>query len=150
MLPTFVVKGFAVAFWSRGPNTVREMNTPAGLLYTPSDEWVRREGDGTFTIGITDHAQNELGEVTFVELPEEGAEISSGAPFGVVESLKTVNELRSPIAGSAAEVNMAVVDVPSRINESPYESGWLLKIRPESEPDLSGLLDASAYAARHA
>ena len=133
---------------ARASNTVREMNTPSGLLYTPSDEWVRRESDGTFTIGITDHAQNELGEVTFVELPEEGAAISSGAPFGVVESLKTVNELRSPVAGEVAAVNLAVIDAPSLVNESPYESGWLLKVRA-GEPDLSGLLDAETYARKY-
>jgi glycine cleavage system H protein len=126
------------------------MNTPEGLFYSESDEWIRRENDGTLTIGITDYAQSELGEIVYCELPEVGATVSAGNAFGVVESVKAVGDLHSPVSGEVVEANSAVVDSPSLVNESPYEQGWLLKLKPESELDTSSLLDATAYAALHA
>jgi glycine cleavage system H protein len=126
------------------------MNTPENLFYTESDEWIRRESDGTLTIGITDYAQSELGEIVYCELPEAGAKISADDSFGVVESVKAVGDLHSPISGEVVESNAAAVDSPSLVNESPYEEGWLLKVKPAGELDTSSLLDAAAYQALHA
>lgn len=125
------------------------MNTPQELYYTPSDEWLRLESDGTLTIGITDYAQSELGEIVYAELPEVGQTVSADASFGVVESVKAVGELHCPVSGEVLEANTQAAENPGIVNESPYENGWLLKIKPESAPDLSGLMDAAAYAAFH-
>src|SRR5688500_7260589 len=100
------------------------MNVPSDLKYARSDEWTRDDGEAV-TIGITDYAQNELGEIVFVELPEVGSSIAPGAPFGVVESVKAVAELVSPIGGEVLEINSPLPDNPATINESPYENGWL-------------------------
>ena len=126
------------------------MNTPDGLFYTTSDEWIRRESDGTLTIGITDYAQSELGEIVYCELPEVGAAVAAGDAFGVVESVKAVGDLHSPVGGEVVESNAAAVESPSLVNESPYELGWLLKLKPAGELDTSSLLDATAYVALHA
>jgi glycine cleavage system H protein len=125
------------------------MNTPANLFYTTSDEWLRQESDGTITIGITDYAQHELGEIVYVELPEIGARINEGSPFGVVESVKAVGELHSPVAGSIVATNEGTADNPSLVNESPYEEGWLVRIKPEVEPHWDSLMSAEAYALLH-
>jgi glycine cleavage system H protein len=122
------------------------MNTPQNLRYTKSDEWVRVDADGTVTIGISDYAQHELGELVYVELPEVGTALKAGDNLGVVESVKAVGELYSPVEGEVVEVNSPVSDDPTIINNSPYEDGWLAKIRV-ANPDLSELLDADAYAA---
>ena len=121
------------------------MNTPQNLFYTQSDEWLRPEADGTVTIGISDYAQGELGEIVYVELPEIGQTINDSAPFGVVESVKAVGELHSAIAGEVVAINTQTTESPSTVNESPYENGWLIQIRPDSEPDWSALMDAEAY-----
>jgi glycine cleavage system H protein len=122
------------------------MNVPSELKYARSDEWVRDDGD-VIVIGITDYAQHELGEIVFVELPEAGSSIAPGAPFGVVESVKAVAELVSPVGGEVVEVNSPLPDTPSIINESPYENGWMIKIKAADKAPLSELLSAGDYAA---
>ena len=111
------------------------MNIPEDLQYTDSHEWVRIEGD-TATIGITDHAQDELGDVVFVELPDEGATFDAGESFGTVESVKAVSDLYTPVGGEVVEVNSALEDAPENINEDPYGEGWIVKLRTTDEADL--------------
>jgi glycine cleavage system H protein len=111
------------------------LNIPEDLQYTKSHEWVRIEGD-TVTIGITDHAQDELGDVVFVELPEEGATFDAGESFGTVESVKAVSDLYAPVGGEVVEVNSTLEDAPENINEDPYGEGWIVKLRITDEPDL--------------
>ena len=111
------------------------MSVPGDLQYTKSHEWVRTEGD-TATIGITDHAQDELGDVVFVELPDEGATFDAGEAFGTVESVKAVSDLYAPVGGEVVEVNSALNDTPEKINEDPYGEGWLVKLRTSAEADL--------------
>ena len=111
------------------------MNIPDDLQYTKSHEWVRME-DGTATIGITDHAQDELGDVVFVELPDEGATFDAGESFGTVESVKAVSDIYAPVGGDVVEVNSALEDAPENINEDPYGEGWIVKLRTTDEADL--------------
>jgi glycine cleavage system H protein len=111
------------------------LNIPENLQYTKSHEWVRIEGD-TATIGITDHAQDELGDVVFVELPEEGATFDAGESFGTVESVKAVSDLYTPVGGEVVEVNSALEDAPENINEDPYGEGWIVKLRTTDGADL--------------
>jgi glycine cleavage system H protein len=118
------------------------LSVPEELQYTRSHEWVRTEGD-TATIGITDHAQDELGDVVFVELPEVGAIFDAGDSFGTVESVKAVSDLYIPVGGEVTEVNEALNDQPEKINEDPYGEGWMVKLRVSDEG--SGLLSASDY-----
>ena len=120
------------------------MNYPEDLKYSRTDEWVRLEGD-TATIGISDYAQHELGDIVYVELPETGTTVSSGVAFGVVESVKAVSELLSPVAGTVIESNQPVTNDPSIVNASPYTDGWLIKVRVEGDPS-GDLMDAAAYA----
>lgn len=122
------------------------MNIPSELKYTRSDEWVRLEGD-TVTIGITDYAQHELGELVFIELPEVGQKLTPGVSFGVVESVKAVAELNAPIAGEVTEINEALESEPAQINESAFENGWLVKARIENADVLGELMSADEYAA---
>jgi glycine cleavage system H protein len=117
------------------------VNVPEELQYTRSHEWVRREGE-TATVGITDHAQDELGDVVFVELPEIGATFDAGDAFGAVESVKAVSDLYAPVGGEVLEVNGALEDAPEKINEDPYGDGWILKLRASGEGDL---LSAQEY-----
>jgi glycine cleavage system H protein len=117
------------------------LSVPEELQYTKSHEWVRTEGD-TATIGITDHAQDELGDIVFVELPEEGATFEAGDSFGSVESVKAVSDLYTPVGGEVVEVNEALSDSPEKINEDPYGEGWIVKIQVSGEGDL---LSASDY-----
>jgi glycine cleavage system H protein len=111
------------------------VSVPEELQYTRSHEWVRREGE-TATVGITDHAQDELGDVVFVELPEVGAAFDAGDSFGAVESVKAVSDLYAPVGGEVVEVNSALEDAPEKINEDPYGDGWILKLRASGEGDL--------------
>ena len=111
------------------------MNIPEDLQYTKSHEWVRIEGD-TATIGITDHAQDELGDVVFVELPEEGDTFDAGESFGTVESVKAVSDLYTPVGGEVVEVNSTLEDAPEKINDDPYGEGWIVKLRTTDEADL--------------
>ena len=117
------------------------MSVPEELQYTRSHEWVRTEGD-TATIGITDHAQDELGDVVFVELPEVGATFDAGDSFGTVESVKAVSDLYTPVGGEVVEVNETLNDQPEKINEDPYGEGWIVKLSASGEGDL---LSASDY-----
>ena len=111
------------------------MSIPDDLQYTKSHEWVRMEED-TATIGITDHAQDELGDVVFVELPEVGATIGAGDSFGTVESVKAVSDLYTPVGGEIVEVNSSLEDAPEKINDDPYGEGWIVKLRTSEEADL--------------
>ena len=117
------------------------MSVPEELQYTKSHEWVRTEGDNA-TIGITDHAQDELGDVVFVELPEVGTTFDAGDSFGTVESVKAVSDLYTPVGGEVVEVNETLNDQPEKINEDPYGEGWIVKLSASGEGDL---LSASDY-----
>jgi glycine cleavage system H protein len=118
---------------------------PEDLFYTKEHEWIRVDGE-TAAIGITDHAQEALGDITFVELPEEGASFGAGDTFGVVESVKAASDIYLPTTGTVAEVNSELEDAPETLNSDPYGEGWLIKVRLEGELDRSSLLDAKAYA----
>lgn len=119
-------------------------NIPDNLLYSTTHEWLRVE-DGIGTIGITDHAQNELTEIVFVELPEVGRQLAANDACAVVESVKSASDIHAPAAGEVTEVNAALVDAPELANDNPYDVGWFFKIKLAGEPD--GLLVASQYAA---
>jgi glycine cleavage system H protein len=116
------------------------LSVPGDLQYTRTHEWVRREGD-TATVGITDHAQDELGDVVFVELPEEGATFGAGDAFGTIESVKAVSDLYAPVGGEVVEVNSALDDVPEKVNEDPYGDGWIVRLRVSGEGDLLSAAD---------
>ena len=122
------------------------MNTPSHLKYTKSHEWLRAEGDGSVTIGITDHAQELLGDLVFVELPEVGQEMAAGQEIAVVESVKAASDVYAPIAGTVTAVNADLADTPEAINQDAY-SAWLFKMKPANAADIDALLDAGAYAA---
>jgi len=118
---------------------------PEELKYTKTHEWVRREGDNTVTVGITDHAQNLLGDMVYVETPEVGTNLGESDDCAVVESVKAASDVYCPIAGEVIEVNEALADAPEMINKDPYGDGWLFKLRPEDVEHLEELLDAEAY-----
>ncbi len=120
---------------------------PANLRYAESHEWVLDNGDGSVTIGITDHAQEELGDVVFVELPEVGQTLADGDEFGVIESVKAASDLYAPVAGEVIAVNEALEDAPETVNEAPYADGWIMKVRLDDAAALESLLDADAYQA---
>ncbi|MBF0752958.1 glycine cleavage system protein GcvH [Jeotgalicoccus nanhaiensis] len=122
------------------------MSLPQDLKYSEDHEWIIVEGN-TVTIGITDFAQSELGDIVFVELPEEGDDISTGDSFGSVESVKTVSELYAPVSGSIVAVNEELEDSPELVNENPYEGAWMLKVELSDESELDNLLDAAGYQA---
>jgi glycine cleavage system H protein len=119
---------------------------PEDLKYAPSHEWVRVEADGSVVMGITDHAQELLGDIVFIELPSEGAEISAKAEMSVVESVKAASDIYAPVSGTIVEVNQALLDAPETVNTSPYGDGWFCRIKPSNAADLDALLDADAYA----
>lgn len=125
------------------------MNTPAELFYTESDEWVRLEDDGTVTVGITDYAQDSLGEIVYLELPQVGDSIAADGSFGVAESVKAVGDLHCPFAGEVLAINEEALSNFGLLNESPYGDGWLIKIKPTDTPDTSALLSAESYSALH-
>ena len=120
---------------------------PNNLLYTDSHEWVLDNGDGTVTVGITDHAQEALGDVVFVDLPEVGTSLAKGDEFGVIESVKAASDLYAPVDGEIVEVNESLEDAPETVNEAPYEDGWIMKVRLDDQSALDDLLDADAYQA---
>ncbi|MCS4486856.1 glycine cleavage system protein GcvH [Staphylococcus americanisciuri] len=122
------------------------MAVPSNLKYSKEHEWVKVEGN-TAIIGITDFAQNELGDIVFVELPEVDDEVSEGDTFGSVESVKTVSELYSPVSGKIVEVNENLEDEPEAVNESPYENAWMVKVELTDESELDALMDAASYEA---
>lgn len=118
---------------------------PADLKYVASHEWLRQEADGTLTIGITDHAQDLLGDIVYVELPEVGATVEADDEIAVVESVKAASDVYAPIAGEIIEINSALIDAPETINSDPYGDGWFFKIRPDNADDYDGLMDADDY-----
>lgn len=122
-------------------------NIPAELKYVSSHEWLRLEADGSVTVGITEHAQELLGDIVFVELPEVGANLAAEEQAGVVESVKAASDVYAPIAGEIVAVNEALVDAPETANSEPYGAGWFFKIKPANAADLDGLLTAEQYAA---
>ncbi len=119
---------------------------PADLKYTKSHEWVRDNGDGTVTVGITDHAQSLLGDVVYVELPEVENGYTAEESCGVIESVKAASDMYCPVAGEVTEVNEALDSEPELINSAPFGEGWIFTIKPGSMDDLNDLLDADAYA----
>ena len=120
-------------------------DVPSNFKFLESHEWARAEEDGTVTVGISDHAQELLGDIVFVELPEVGKEISQSADVAIVESVKAASDVYSPISGEVTEVNEALNDNPEIINASPYEDGWFFKIKPQDISEMEKLLDAGAY-----
>lgn len=121
-------------------------NIPAELKYLQSHEWVRIEDDGCVTVGITDHAQDALGDVVFVELPEMGALLSAGDEAGVIESVKAASDIYAPLSGEVIAVNGTLEDAPETVNSDPYNDGWLFRVRLSDEGELDELLDADGYA----
>ena len=120
------------------------MNFPEELLYAPSHEWVRLEGD-IATVGVSDYAQSELGDIIFLELPEVGKKVTAGQPFGSVEAVKTVSDLYSPFSGEVIEVNGVLADKAETINSDPYGNGWIVKIKVSDMSAKSSLLSADKY-----
>ena len=122
------------------------MSIPANLKYAPSHEWARLEADGTVTVGITQHAQELLGDMVFVESPELGRRLAAREECGVVESVKAASDIYAPIAGEVIAVNGEVADAPEKINADPY-ANWIFKLKPANAADLNALLDAAGYQA---
>ncbi len=120
------------------------MNVPEDLRYTSDHEWARLE-DGKIRVGITDYAQDALGDVVFVQLPDPGASVASGDAFGEVESTKSVSDVYAPVAGTVLEINAELADAPQRLNEDPYGEGWLCVLAPADPAAFEKLLDAEAY-----
>ena len=120
------------------------MKTPDNLKYTESHEWVRREDDGTVTVGITDHAQEELGDLVFIELPAPGRKLAAGEACAVVESVKAASDIYAPVAGEVVSANQAVSDGPESVNADAY-ANWLFRMKPDSAADIDKLLDAAGY-----
>ena len=121
-----------------------DVEIPGDLRFTLDDEWARHD-DGRVVIGITDYAQQQLGDIVFVELPEADTAVTQGKPFGVIESVKAVSDLNAPISGDIVEVNQALIDKPETVNEDCYGDGWLCMISPAAAAEFEGLLDAAAY-----
>jgi glycine cleavage system H protein len=120
---------------------------PGDLLYTREHEWLRREEDGTVSIGVTDHAQSSLGDLVYVELPEVGQEVDEGGDMAVVESVKAASDVYSPIAGAVTEVNEELADNPELINSDPYGDGWIVRVQPDGDIDESALMTPDDYQA---
>lgn len=117
------------------------------LHYTEDHEWIRVEADGTATVGITDHAQDALGDIVFIEMPEVDRHFAKGDPACVVESVKAAADVKMPMAGTIVAVNDALPDDPARVNTDPMNKGWFLRIRPDDPADIDAMLDDDAYAA---
>ncbi|MFQ5486854.1 MAG: glycine cleavage system protein GcvH [Gammaproteobacteria bacterium] len=120
---------------------------PAGLKYTKSHEWVEELSDGTVRVGITDHAQELLGDMVYVELPEVGAEVHAGQECAVVESVKAASDVYSPVSGEVVAVNEQLADAPERVNQDPYGDGWIMQVRLDNDQELGELMSADDYAA---
>lgn len=116
-------------------------------MYTQEHEWLRIEGDGLVTVGITDYAQDHLGDLVFVQLPEAGKELAKGEEAAVIESVKAAGEINMPVAGVVAEVNGALADEPGKVNEDPMGAGWFFKFKVSQASDLNGLMDEAGYKA---
>jgi glycine cleavage system H protein len=122
-------------------------NVPADLRYLKSHEWARLEADGTVTVGISDHAQQALGDLVFAEVPEAGRRVKAGEACAVVESVKAASDVYSPVSGEVVAANAALGGQPELINQDPYGAGWLMRVRPDDKASFSVLLDAKAYEA---
>ena len=122
------------------------MNFPTNVKYTSEHEWIRVEGDIAY-VGITDYAQEQLGDIVFVDIPSEGETLAAGDTFGTIEVVKTISDLFIPVAGEVLEQNEALADQPELVNKDPYGEGWLIKIKPAADADFDALLDAEAYKA---
>ena len=122
------------------------MNIPADLRYAKTHEWVRREGDGSITVGITDHAQELLGDLVFIELPEVGKTLAAGDQIAVVESVKAASDIYAPVGGTVSAVNQDAADAPESVNEDAYDA-WLFRMQPASPAEIDILLDAAGYQA---
>ena len=120
------------------------MTTPDNLKYTESHEWVKQEGDGTVTIGVTFHAQEMLGDVVFIENPAVGRKVKQGEECGVIESVKAAADLYAPLSGEVVAANGELADAPEKVNQDPY-AAWIFRIKPDNPAELAGLLDAAAY-----
>ncbi|MCG6868083.1 MAG: glycine cleavage system protein GcvH [Gammaproteobacteria bacterium] len=120
-------------------------NAPEDLKYTESHEWVRTNDDGTLTVGITDHAQELLGDLVYVEPPEAGSQVTARDGCAVVESVKAASDVYAPVSGEVVEVNDTLSDSPEQVNEDPYGDGWIFRIAPQSGTASEGLMDAAAY-----
>jgi len=119
---------------------------PGALRYAKSHEWIKLEADGTATVGITDYAQNSLGDITYVQLPKVGAVLKAGAVFGVVESVKAASDLYAPVSGTVVAANAALDGAPDTVNREPFGAGWILKLKVSNAGEAAALLDAEAYA----
>ena len=122
------------------------MNFPTNVKYTSEHEWIRVEGDVAY-VGITDYAQDQLGDIVFVDIPTEGETLEAGEVFGTIEVVKTISDLFLPVAGEVLEQNEALADQPELVNKDPYGEGWIIKIKPTNAADVEGLLDAEGYKA---
>jgi len=122
------------------------MHLPDNLRYASTHEWVRVDGDRA-TVGISDHAQHELGDVVYLDLPAVGKSYRAGAVFGSIESVKAVSDLYAPVSGEVVELNQALLDAPEQVNSSPYEAGWMVVIRMSDPSEVDALMDAHAYEA---
>lgn len=120
-------------------------NVPSELRYAKSHEWLKLESDGTATVGITDYAQNSLGDITYVQLPKVGAVLKAGETFGVVESVKAASDLYAPVSGTVVAVNPALNNAPETVNSAPFGDGWMMKLKPADAAEASALLDAAGY-----
>jgi glycine cleavage system H protein len=117
-----------------------------GIRYTEDHEWLRPEADGSVVVGITDHAQQQLGDMVFVQLPEVGKAFAAGEEAAVIESVKAAGEIKAPLAGTVIEVNSALADTPNAVNEDPMGAGWFMKFKLDNPAELAGLMDEAAYA----
>lgn len=122
-------------------------DTQQDLKYTSSHEWVRMEADGSVTVGITDHAQSLLGDLVFVETPEAGTEVFAGKACATVESVKAASDVHAPVSGEVISANEDISDAPEKINDSPFDQGWLFRIMPSDASELESLMDADGYVA---
>lgn len=121
------------------------MNYPNDIRYTKEHEWIRDNGDGTATVGVTDFAQGELGDIVFVELNDEGTELEQDDSFGTVEAVKTVSDLYAPVAGSIAEINAELEEHPELVNDDPYGKGWMIKMKVNDAKDIEKLMSSQDY-----
>ena len=123
---------------------LNELNFPDDIRYAKSHEWARSEGE-TIKVGITDYAQDQLGDIVFVELPEVGDTLDKGEEFGTVESVKAVSELYMPVGGEVVAINDTLEDAPEKVNNTPYGDGWMLEVKADNPPDMDDLMDNNAY-----
>lgn len=122
-------------------------NLPTGMRFSASHEWARREDDGTITVGISDHAQAQLGDLVFVDLPDVGRELAAKEPCAVVESVKAASDVYAPVSGTVVAINDALADAPEAVNQSAFADGWLFRVQPPSDADFDALLTGDGYAA---